>query len=585
MKDIMFVTSMEQPELHHEVNGTLLLATRLLKAGFETDILHFWEAGDCGKDYEAFIKSMTERLLVHTPGSVAFYCVWTNYHIMLRIAAEVKRAAPETVIVLGGPQASATARDTLAAMPHVDYICTGEGENTVVPFFTALLRDGGQGMDTIPGLFYRKDGQIVKNDLELPLCDLDAEPRWDERLFVGRYEESPEKLSSDTYYMPIDAGRGCPYNCTFCCTSHFWRRTYRMKSAERIVADIRYFKERFGIRSFWFSHDAFTINHKLVEQVCDYIIEQDLDICWRCSTRIDCITEELLMKMKQAGMTDIEVGIETGSKRMQKLTNKRLDLERAQEKIRFMLKNGLRVSLFFMYGFPEETEADLNDTLELMFTLVDMGVQSIIMAYTRFNPATQIAEDHMDELILDPKIKVLTRAVFGYEEEKVHIAQHKTVFPFFYHLGTPVRENFQYVIFFTHVYRQFPNAARYLRKLYEGDNLRFYRDFCEVNESCFAEDMDHATREVVDNPLELMENMLQKFDGEWVEQLRGLMRYDWDQHRVSKSKEDISLQETYDFVIMDLQRRRPIQQFAKGKTTLVMEKKNGVARVKILDVR
>ena len=79
--------------------------------------------------------------------------------------------------------------------------------------------------------------------------------------------------------------------------------------------------------------------------------------------------------------------------------------------------------------------------------------------------------------------------------------------------------------------------------------------------------------------------MLQKFDGEWVEQLRGLMRYDWDQHRVSKSKEDISLQETYDFVIMDLQRRRPIQQFAKGKTTLVMEKKNGVARVKILDVR
>ena len=263
----------------------------------------------------------------------------------------------------------------------------------------------------------------------------------------------------------------------------------------------------------------------------------------------------------------------------------RLDLERAQEKIRFMLKNGLRVSLFFMYGFPEETEADLNDTLELMFTLVDMGVQSIIMAYTRFNPATQIAEDHMDELILDPKIKVLTRAVFGYEEEKMHIEQHKTVFPFFYHLSTPVRENFQYVIFFTHVYRQFPNAARYLRKLYEGDNLRFYRDFCEVNESCFAEDMDHATREVVDNPLELMENMLQKFDGEWVEQLRGLMRYDWDQHRVSKSKEDISLQETYDFVIMDLQRRRPIQQFAKGKTTLVMEKKNGIARVKILDVR
>lgn len=582
--DILFVTSMEQPELRHVVNGTLLLATNLLQAGFDTDVLHFWNVEEYRKDYTAFIQNMIREILERAPRSVSFYTVWTNYHMMLRIAAELKKTAPEIYIVMGGPQASATAQETMASLNYVDFVCSGEGENTVVPFFQSLLRQGGKGLENIAGLYYRKDGNVVKNNMEMPLCDLDLLPHWDDRLLVEGYKEDPQKLHSDTYYMPIDAGRGCPYNCTFCCTSHFWRRTYRMKSPERIVADIRYFNEKFGIRSFWFSHDAFTINHQLVERVCDRIIEQKLDIRWRCSTRIDCVTEELILKMKQAGLCDIEVGIETGSKRMQKLTNKRLDLEQAREKIKFMLKNNIRVGLFFMYGFPEETEQDLNDTLELLFALVDMGVQNVTMAYTRFNPATQITQDHMKELVLDPKIKVLTRAVFGYEEEKQVIADNREIFPFFYHLSTPVRENYQYVIFFTHVYRQFPNASRYLRKLYQGDNLRFYRDFCEMNEACFAEDMEHATREVVDRPLQMMENLLRKFDDPWVEQLYGLLRYDWDQHRVSKSKEDVSVKETYDFVIMDLQRRRPIEQFSQGKTTLVTEKINGVTRVRILDI-
>lgn len=583
--DILFITSMEQPELRHAVNGTLLLATNLLQAGFDTDVLHFWDVEGYGKDYTAFIQNMIREILERAPRSVSFYTVWTNYHMMLRIAAELKKTAPEIYIVMGGPQASATAQETMASLNYVDFVCSGEGENTVVPFFQSLLRQGGKGLENIAGLYYRKDGNVVKNNMEMPLCDLNLLPHWDDRLLAKGYNEAPKKLHSDTYYMPIDAGRGCPYNCTFCCTSHFWRRTYRMKSPERIVADIRYFNEKFGIRSFWFSHDAFTINSKLVEHVCDHIIEQNLDIRWRCSTRIDCVTEELILKMKQAGLRSIEVGIETGSKRMQKLTNKRLDLEEACKKIKFMLENKIKVGLFFMYGFPEESEQDLNDTLELLFSMVDMGVPTVTMAYTRFNPATQITKDHINELVLDPKIKVLTRGVFGYEEEKQVIAQNKEIFPYFYHLRTSVRDNFQYVIFFVYVYRQFPHAAHYLRKLYNGDNLRFYRDFHELNEACFAEDMAYATESVVERPLEMMENILVRINEAYVPQLRALLRYDFDQRRISKSEEDIAIKETYDFSIMDLKRKRPIEAFSKAKTTILMEKKQGITHVKVLDIQ
>lgn len=583
MLDILFVTPTEKLDICHESNGIMLLATKLLQADFSVKILRFAEDEHYNKDYEAFVHGMTEKILAASPRAVSFYTVWPHYHIMLRIAKEVKQCCRQMQIVLGGPQASATAMQTMQAMPFVDCISSGEGEDIVVPFFEALLNDHGT-LDQIPGLYYRECGQIKRNTSELPLCDLNALPYWDERLYADHYEVSPKRMASPTYFMPIDAGRGCPYNCTFCCTSHFWKRTYRMKSPQRIVDDMRYFNEKFGIRSFWFAHDAFTINRQLVEQVCDHIIAQKMDIVWRCSTRIDCITEDLILKMKQAGLTGIEVGIETGSARMQKLTNKRLNLEEAQRKIEFMLKNGIKVALFFMYGFPEETEEDLNETLELLFAMIDAGIQTFTMSYTRFNPATQITNEHYDQLVLDPKIKVLTRAVFGYEQEKQVIADNKAIFPFFYHLSTPVRENFQYMIFFTHVYRQFPNAAKQLRKLYNGDNLRFYRDFCEVNEGLFDEDMEHATREVVDNTLQHLENMLKKFDGQWVEQLRGLMQYDWDWLCITKSKEDLVIERTYNFMIMDLQRRRSIEQYVDGKTQIRMEKTAGREKVKVLNI-
>ena len=108
--------------------------------GFTVKILRFGEFENWGKDYPRFIQEITARILEISPKCVSFYTLCNTYHISLRIAHEVRARKPDTHIVFGGPQATMTARDTLEAMDFVDYICTGEGENTVVPFFHALLR-------------------------------------------------------------------------------------------------------------------------------------------------------------------------------------------------------------------------------------------------------------------------------------------------------------------------------------------------------------------------------------------------------------------------------------------------------------
>jgi len=578
MADIVFVNETEKLELRQETNGTLLLATKLLQAGIDTQVLRFGQMEHYNRDYAAFIREITGKILAKSPKCVAFYTLWPYYHIVLRIARCLKEADSDIAIILGGPQASATAQATMEAMEFVDYICTGEGEDTIVPFVQALLRKDTGALARIPGLYYRSQGAVCHCEEQIPLCDLNSLPHWDDRLLCRQAEGD---IDSPYYFMPIDAGRGCPYNCTFCCTSHFWRRTYRLKSAQRIVDDIRYYYDKFGIRSFWFSHDAFTTNRQLVSDVCDRILEAGLQITWRCTTRIDCISEELILKMQRSGMTSIELGIETGSAKMQKLTNKRLNLEKSQQMIRFLLKQNIRVGLFFMYGFPEENEQDLNETLELLFSLVDLGIHNASMSYCRFNPATAITEQYYDQLEFDPQRNILFRRIFGFREEQDIIAANKAMFPFFFHLHTKVRDEYQYLYCFAHLYQQFPQSIKFLRQLYGGDNLRFYRDYCRANPGLF-DDLNLAVEKIDNHPMELFDNMLRLVDSPKLPQLRSLLQFCFDSHQVFYGKEDTVVQKIYDFRYVDYKLRLPLEQYGVGKTEILLKREKGKKELKII---
>ena len=205
MADVVFVTSVEKRELKALANGTMILATKLLQAGIDTEIVRFGQYSNTKESYPEFVEEVVSDLAARAPRCVSFYTLWPYYHIMLRMAAELKSRNPEIVIVFGGPQASATAQATLVAMQFVDYICTGEGENTVVPFFRAVLEADAEQLGKIPGLYHRLEGQVCRNTGEVVLCDLNTLPYWDERLYQDYIQDTEESFSSDSYYMPIDA--------------------------------------------------------------------------------------------------------------------------------------------------------------------------------------------------------------------------------------------------------------------------------------------------------------------------------------------------------------------------------------------
>lgn len=388
MTDVLFITPTTYANVLKESGGTMILATILKEKGIGVEILPFGRFGDpC--HFEEFIARGLGLILEKQPKILSFYTRCDCYHIMLELARRVKETW-DCYVVFGGPQSDITATDTLEEISYVDYICCGEGETTVYPFFSSLL--AGTPDLTVRGLVYRQGKQVIVNPRPELIEDLDTLPMPDYSAFHDNAEIDPKICFS------IDAGRGCPFGCTYCSTKTFWGRKFRLKSPARLVQELKYYHDRFGVSYFVFQHDMFTMNRKQVIETCRLIKELDFKVKWNCSARLDCIDEEMVQCMADAGLNWIFLGIETGSPRIQKLVNKNLDLTQVLPKIESLQKLNVRVVASFIYGFPQETEEDLSQTLGMMMDLMKMEKVITQVHLCAFLPGTALQVEYKDQL-------------------------------------------------------------------------------------------------------------------------------------------------------------------------------------------
>src|SRR5215472_11262265 len=159
---------------------------------------------------------------------VGFSSVCSSYPVTLRIACEVKRRQPYSIVAFGGPQASAVDVATLEAYAPIDLVVRGEAEETLPQLLEAL--DQGGLLDDIPGITFQHDGKIVRNPDAAGITDLDTLP-------FPAFHLLPDMETCR--FMPLELGRGCPFSCTFCSTNDFFRRRFRLKSPARMLEEMR----------------------------------------------------------------------------------------------------------------------------------------------------------------------------------------------------------------------------------------------------------------------------------------------------------------------------------------------------------
>lgn len=408
----------------HPNLGLLALAASAESAGHSVEIHDPRRLVRWGElPYDATLTDrFAERLLARDPDAVGLTTLGCSFLFSVNVAARLDALAPGLPILLGGPHATMLDREILARFPQIDVIARHECD-ALLPALLAGLE--ARAFDGIPGLSWRTpDGQLRRTEGKPRIDDLDSLPLCD-------YDHYPiEALGLDL--LRVEAGRGCPYACTFCSTASFFQRSFRIKSASRLVAELDRLHARYGARDFKLDHDLFTVSRRKVVEFCEAVAGRGYR--WRVSARVDCVDDDLLERMARAGCVGLYMGIETGSPRMQVVSKKRLDLDRVLPILATAARVGIETTASFITGYPEEERQDQDQTLDLLGRCFRPGCLPQLHLLTP-EPGTPMFEQHRAAMAFDGVVGPFNAVPLGPDDEAL-IRGEAEIFSTYHHYPT-----------------------------------------------------------------------------------------------------------------------------------------------------
>jgi anaerobic magnesium-protoporphyrin IX monomethyl ester cyclase len=269
-------------------------------------------------------------------------------------------AAQRPRIVLGGPEVTHHVDAFLGA--GADVVVIGEGEETMRELVDAFAT--GRPLAEIAGLGFRgADGKTVRTaarPLIRSLDDLPLPKR--EALDLTPYLEAWRERHG-TNAISVSTMRGCPYTCRWCSRA-VYGGSYRRRSPHLVADEIQGIVDRYHPDSLWFVDDVFTINHGWLEKFTDELERRNLRVRYECITRADRLNERVVSLLRRSGCFRVWIGAESGSQKILDAMDRRVTVEQVRDMIQLSKKHGIETGTFIMLGYPGETEADIEATIE-----------------------------------------------------------------------------------------------------------------------------------------------------------------------------------------------------------------------------
>lgn len=343
-------------------SGLGSLSATLKVAGHETRLLYLQRE----ISREEFLAHVEEA----TPDLVAFSTTTHQYPFIERYASYVKVSRPDLLLVCGGTHPTLVPEE-VSSSPSFDIVCIGEGEYPLRDLVERLERD--QDYVDVENLWIRRNGEIVRNAMRPLIADLDELPYVDRDLF-----DYGEMLAANDGWVDMMAGRGCPYNCSYCCNPALKSRYrglgryVRFRSVEHVMGELRALRARssdsarYAIKTINFQDDTFTLDRQWTVDFC-HVYGAEFNYPFWINTRIERILDEELVKaLAEAGCAGIRVGLENGDERLRKGVLKRtMSNEEIIEAFHLVRRHGLKVYTCNMIGIPGETSASIQATIDL----------------------------------------------------------------------------------------------------------------------------------------------------------------------------------------------------------------------------
>ena len=266
--------------------------------------------------------------------------------------------------IAGGTHATLLKERLFEEFPALDGICIGEGE---FPLKELCKRfDEGKDIFSTPSFIFRDGDKIINNPV-YALQDLDSFPFPDYSLF-----DYNKIIAESGHMFPMMLGRGCPYNCSYCC-NHAIKSAYpnkdkyvRFPSTTRSIEIIKNnLKLYHDTKKIAFSDDTFTLNAMWLFSFCE-LYKKEIDLPFICNARVETINEDVARCLKSAGCISINFGVESGNEWLRKtILNRRHSNKKIIEAFKITKKYGINPFSFNIVGLPFETNEMARDTLKL----------------------------------------------------------------------------------------------------------------------------------------------------------------------------------------------------------------------------
>lgn len=282
---------------------------------------------------------------------------------ILDFITEIKKLKPQVHLTIGGIYPTFAYEELLTLYPSIDTVVIGEGEETTTLLAEALLHS--RDYSSIQGIAYRLDDSVIKTEARPSVEDLDTIP-------------FPERDTLDLnlkthHFATIITSRGCYARCSFCSVVPYYSsfgQQYRMRSAENVLQEIEQLYYQYGVRNIMFNDANFiggSVNAKArAREIAEGIINRKLDLEIRIQCRVNDVEEELFSLLKQAGLTRVYLGIESGSQTVLDRFKKDATVEQNLDALKILAKLDLFVAMGFIMFDDRINFNELNDNIAFL---------------------------------------------------------------------------------------------------------------------------------------------------------------------------------------------------------------------------
>jgi radical SAM superfamily enzyme YgiQ (UPF0313 family) len=305
-------------------------------------------------EYENIIEELSRK----KPDVIGISVSSEFYGEAIKLATTIKKIFPESILIIGGYH--------ITTLPQsfnkiFDFGVLGEGEATFLELIHAIFNKADEGaLKKIPGLiFFDNNGSLVKTEPRKLIPELDFIP-------------FPYRGRNKGIYTNIITSRGCPFGCTFCSTTLFWKRTIRFHSAEYVMDEMLSLIKNYKVRHITFWDDLFIGDVKRLYRILALIKQEKKifkSITFGVSARPNLIVKnpEILDIFKEMKVLRVSLGFESGSENMlKKIKGDNASVENNYKALSLLKRYPFFVNGGFIIGSPGEEIKDVRETYEFI---------------------------------------------------------------------------------------------------------------------------------------------------------------------------------------------------------------------------